>query len=423
MSGDSMTAPDALAALRDRFPDAARVYVAGCAGEPLEAARAFARDPARAAGLTFLGIWVPGVNTTDYAGLHEAAASELIFLAPEFRASFEERRAVLRPLSYMQAWDWLERGPIDAAIVQTTAPDARGEVSLGVSADFSPAVLARQDVFTIAEINPQAPRPPSAPSYPLDLFDLSYRAAIPPLRYEPPPPAPVFAAIARNVARLIGDGDTLQTGLGNVQPALFPALRDRRRLRVHSGMAMEPVAKAIDAGIISDEDGAATIGVALGPAGFHARAAGDRRFRFQPVAQTHALPTLAAIDNFVAVNSVVEVDLFGQANAEFINGRQISGGGGLGDFLLGAAASKGGRPILALASTARDGTISRITPRLTAPCATLARTDVAIVVTEHGVADLRGATVDERARALIAIAHPDHRRALAAAWDALSREI
>ena len=137
---------------------------------------------------------------------------------------------------------------------------------------------------------------------------------------------------------------------------------------------------------------------------------------FAPVTYTHAISTLAEIQNFQAINSCIEVDLFGQANAEFIRGRQISGTGGLVDFLRGAALSDGGRAVLALASTAKQGSISRIVPRLPANATSISRADVDTVVTQHGIAELKYKSIDERARALIEIADPAFREQLNADW-------
>jgi acyl-CoA hydrolase len=416
------TPREALLELRRRMPGSLRIYAPGCSGEALSFAHAFADDTALAADATFLGVWIPGANHTDYAALHQTASSELVFLAPEFRDTFTRGRAAFHPLSYTQAWRWITETPLDAALFQVTPPDRRGMVSLGVCADFSPAALVRPDIIKVAHINPLMPRPAATPAYPLEDFDITVEAPAEVLAYKPAAPAPVFDEIARHVASMVGDGDTLQFGLGNVQLSVLRALSAKRRLRIHSGMISDPLLGAIDAGAIAPDEGAIVAGVALGTEPLYARAASDRRFRFEPVGYTHAHATLAAIPNFIAINSVIDVDLFGQANGEFIHGRQISGGGGLVDFMRGAAASKGGKPIIALASTARGGA-SRIVPKLSSPAVTLARSDVAIVVTEYGVADLRERSIEARAMALIAIAHPDHRRQLAERWASIVKEL
>jgi acyl-CoA hydrolase len=414
-----LTASEALAALRQQFPERIRLYAPGCSGEALHFVEAFQLEPRLADGVTFSGVWIPGVNRTDYADLSPDARSELIFLSPDYRAGFENGRATFLPLSYVQAWEWLATTPLDAAIVQTTAPDARGFVSLGPSVDFSPAVLQRTGVMKVAHVNPAMPRPASSPAYPLDAFEIVCETPRALLRYEQGASTPAFDAIAANVASLVSDDDTLQFGLGNVQFSLLRAIAAKRNLKIHSGMVSDPVLDAIDAGAIAKSDGAITTGVALGGDRLYARAAEDRRFRFMPVGFTHAQSTLAAIPRFVAVNSAIEVDLFGQANAEYLGGRQISGAGGIVDYLRGAAASEGGKPIVALVSTAKGGAVSRIVPKLSGPTVSIARADIGFVVTEHGVAELRGRSIDDRARALIEIADPRFRSELGLAWAAI----
>ena len=408
-----LTAEAALQRIAGR--DGGRVYVAGCSGEPLLFADTFRADPSLAAGLVFHGVWIPGVNRTDYAALAPTARAETIFLSENLRGSFEGGRIDVLPLSYPDAFRRMETTGFAAALVQTSPPGPDGRLTLGVACDFTPALLHRKDVLKIAQVNPAMPVVTRGVAVDADVFDVVVEARRDVLTYAPPPPAPVFDLIAAHVATLVGDGATLQFGLGNVQLATLTALRRRRRLRIHSGMVSDGVADAIDAGVVD----AVTTGVALGGQALYARAAADARFAFAPVSFTHAHDTLRRIPDFIAVNSVIEVDLFGQANAEFLDGRQISGAGGIVDFLRGAGAAGGGKPVVALASTAKGGAVSRIVPRLAAPAVSVARADMGFVVTEHGIADLRGLSVTARALALVAIAHPDHRPALRQAWSAI----
>lgn len=408
----------AIRRLREMLPEKARIYAPGCAGEPRVFVDAFRNEPGLAAGLTFLGVWIPGVNQIDYAALNASARTETIFMAPPLQESFERGAIDIRPLSYTQTYQWLQQTPLDAALFQITPPDASGKASLGVSADFAPAVWSRPDIVKVAHINPALARPRHSPAISVDAFDIVLEQDAPVLKYAPPPLSPVFGEIAKNISVLINDGDTLQFGLGNVQLAVLRALSAKRGLRIHSGMISDPVLDAVEVGAIAGDPGAITTGVALGSDRLYDFCARDPRLRFAPVGETHALSTLSAIDNFVAINSVIEIDLFGQANAEYLGDRQVSGVGGLVDFLRGAAASKGGKPIIALSSTAKGGAISRIVPKLAAPSVSIGRADTAIVVTEHGVADLRGKTLDERAQALISIAAPQHRQSLNQAWQA-----
>lgn len=403
----------ALDAMRRALPDGGRVFVPGCAGEPLPFADVLATRPDTAAGLTFEGVWIPGVNQTDWAGLHPDAHAEAIFLAPEWRESFEARRLSFSPLTYTQVWKRLSTCRFDAGIFAVSAPGSDGRCSLGVAADFSPAVFETTG-FRIGWINPAMPAVRDGPSVPLDAFDLVVEVETPLPGYGAGGIDPVSRAIAARVAALIPDGATVQTGLGKIGVATLAALGGRRSLRLHSGMVTDPLIDLLD----RDEVQQVTTGVALGSPGLYARIADDPRVRFRPVGQTHAITTLAAIPRFVAVNSAISVDLFGQVNAEWIGGRQVAGAGGLIDFLRGAWVSEGGVPVIALPASARDDTLSRIVPRLPDP-ASIGRADPVVVVTEHGVADLRGLSIEARAQALIAVASPSHRDRLEADWSAM----
>ncbi len=406
----------ALVWLREQLPGPTRIYTPGCSGEALIFTKTFKENPALAKELTFLGIWIPGINRVDYASLHPTAKSELIFLSSDFRESFVSGHAHFRPLSYTQAWPWLENTPLDAAIIQVGSPDKDGLCSLGVSADFTPAIMHRPNIIKIAHINPTMPTPQHSPKISLNSFDAIVEEPAPLLTYPMPKLSPVFDNIATNIAQLINDGDTLQFGLGNVQYSIFRALHSKKNLRIHSGMIADPVMEAITAGILDEREDAITTGVALGSEKFYDFVARQSHIQFAPVQHTHILNTLNKIPNFTAINSVIEVDLFGQANAEYINGMQISGTGGLVDFLRGAASAPNGKPILALASTAKNGTISRIVPKLKTPTVSINRADTGFIVTEHGIADVRGLSVQARAEKIINIANPDHRTLLQRAW-------
>ncbi|MCC5974725.1 MAG: hypothetical protein JJT81_11815 [Rubellimicrobium sp.] len=254
------------------------------------------------------------------------------------------------------------------------------------------------------------PDPDGAPRLPLSRFAALVEADHPLPELAPATPDPVSQAIAAHVVGLLREGDTLQLGLGKLQAAVLARLGAAAPagLAYHGGMISSGMTLAA-----SSFPGGITTGTALGDAAFYARVPALPGLRFAPVGQTHAIATLAAIPGFVSVNSVLEVDLTGQSNAEALGGRQISGQGGLVDFLRGARASTGGRAVLALPSTASGGRASRIVARL-APGTpvTVARGDVDLVVTEHGVADLREADLATRAQRLAAIAAPAFRAEL-----------
>ena len=400
---------------RASLPREARLYINGCSGDPLALADLLRANRDLCGGLTFVGIWIPGINGTDWAGLNPSAQAETIFLAPDFRASFDAGRTRLLPMSYTQAWPWLCETPLDGAVVMVSPPAEDGTVSLGVSSDFAPAVLARPDVPALAILNPHMPAPPNSARVPLSRFALVAEDARPLVEVLPARLPPVFDVIAKHICSLIEDGDTLQFGLGNVQQAVLTALAGRQALRIHSGMISDPIQGLMD----SDPDIPITTGIAVGTTAFYQRLATAPNVRFRPVRETHMLDRLSAIPRFTAINSLIEIDLFGQGNAEFIGGKQVSGLGGLADFLRGANASPGGKGIVALASTAQTGTVSRIVPRLSNAAVSITRTELDIVITEHGIARLKGRDIDARAEALIGIADPAHRATLAEGWSRL----
>lgn len=397
-----------------------RVYAPGCVGHSALFRVALDQAGDACAGVTAFGVWIPGVNTTDWSALHAQARAETIFLSPELRSGFEAGRVILRPLTYSQTFAAYAREGADLALVQVSPPDRDGFCSLGLAADFTPGVLARAR-NVIAQINPAMPATRGAMRVPLSRFDAVVEAETPLLTYDAGPVTPVFAAIAGHIAALVRDGDTLQFGLGKTQGAVLNALHSHQNLRIHAGMVSDPILGLLDAGAVAKTDDAVTTGVALGSKALYERCTRDGRVRFADVGFTHAQATLAAIPRLVAINSAIEADLFGQTNAEFLGGRQVSGGGGITDFLRGASLSPGGVPVVALPATA--GGISRIVPRLNAGAVTVPRTDAGVFVTEQGAADLRGLALDARAEAMIALAAPQHRRALSDAWDAMRREM
>jgi acyl-CoA hydrolase len=224
---------------------------------------------------------------------------------------------------------------------------------------------------------------------------------------------PVSEAIAAAIAPLIPDGATLQTGLGKIPDAVLRALSGHRNLRLHSGLIGDGALALVKSGAMAPGR-SALAGVAIGSAELYA-GLGHEHFQFQPVTVTHDPATLAGIDRLVTINSAMEVDLYGQVHAEASSRGFLSGPGGAGDYARGARAGSGGLRVIAL--PAQAGGNSRIIP---AGCGhgpvSLSRFDVDLVVTEHGVADLRDLGHEARARALIAIAAAEHRETLARGW-------
>ena len=391
-----------------------RLFIAGCAGEPWAVLEALSRNPDALRGSTLLSMPIAGINRSDLAAL---APVETAFMMPELRAGLGSGRVRFHPLHYSDAFTWL-RGTAraDMAIFRCAAP-RDGSISLSLAHDFVPA-LVDAGVELVGVVDPGLPDVPDGVRIPLSrLSALVDGPSANPLMPAEKPSA-VMAALGKQVASLVRDGDTVQTGIGSAVTAATQALHGHRGLRFHGGVIFDPVFGLLDAGALSH----VTTGVAIGSAGFYDRLAAETRISFRPVSVTHDAARLAAIPSLIAVNSAIEVDLFGQVNSEMIGGRQVSGHGGVADFVRGARRSANGRAVMVLASSGRDGQVSRIVSRL--PPGTpvsVTRADIDMVVTEHGIAALRDTDLDERARRLIAIAAPVFRDELANEWDRMRR--
>jgi acyl-CoA hydrolase len=369
----------------------------------------------------FTGVWLPGVNRIDYADLHPTARAMGFFVAPEYRAGFEAGRFAYHPIPYSAIPGWYAARGLDVAFLHLSAPDAGGMCSVGTAADFT-SVAAAAAKMKIGLVNTRMPRS-RGPAIPYDSLDavVEVDAPLHEVRAAAGNDA-ATVAIAQDVARWVKDGDTIEIGLGALPTVILQAIAARRKLRVFSGMISEPVAKLIDAGAIADDDAAIVAGVAFGDNAFAHRIAKEKRVRFASVTETHNPVTLAAIPDFVAINSVLSVDLLGQCNAEMLGPRQVSGSGGLTDFIRGAQSSPGGRAIVALPATAKDGKLTRIIPaHLGGSVISNPRADAPIVVTEYGSADLRALDIDARAAALTRIAAPQFREDLTDAWQEMRK--
>ena len=309
-------------------------------------------------------------------------------------------------------------GPLRADVLFLSLPPAGpdGTFGLGLGADYV-AALVGGGARVIAEVNDQVPDVGCGRRLSRGEIDVIVHTSRPPATYPAAPARPAEAAIAAHLAGLIPDGATIQLGLGSMPSAVARHLRDHRDLGIHSGLITDAVAELIEAGVVTGarktvDRGLAVTGFLMGTRALITRAAADRTIQLRDTRYTHDQAVLAAQHALVAINSATEVDLTGQANLETAAGRYVGAVGGAADFLRGAARSPGGLPVIALPSTA--GAVSRIVATLSGPV-TLARADAGVIVTEHGAADLRGLTLDQRRERMLAIAHPDHIQALAAA--------
>lgn len=394
------------------------VFVPGASGAPSAFMDALLREPHRSEGLRMLTTYVPGINRLEIDAMAPSARVTGLFMQEGLGAAQRDGRFGLLALSYSGFARHLhERVDIDLAVVQLSMPDAQGRCSLGPAVEFTPIAL-RKSRRVIGMLNHQTPRIPGAPSLHLDDLDHICEVDVALPRYMPTTDA-LSQTLGAHIAPFIEDGCALQLGLGKVPTALTAMLTDRKRLRLHSGMLSDGLVDLAEAGAL-DPDFIHTSCVLVGSERLYRAAPDIGRLRLASCDVTHHPATLAGIGQFVAVNSALEVDLFGQCNLEHASGRSVSGAGGAPDFARAAHLSPRGCSIVALNATFGGGTGSRIVPALTdRAITTLARTDVDLVITEFGVARLSGATVHERAQALIAVAAPEFRGELEREWRAI----
>jgi acyl-CoA hydrolase len=300
--------------------------------------------------------------------------------------------------------------PRDVGLVQVSPPDADGMCSLGVGVDYIADAILHTRIL-IAEVNAQMPSTVGSTKIPLTRFAATIETDRPLLEFIAPSAGRTEAAIAAHVAGLIEDGDTLQLGVGALPSAVLAGLTERSDLGIHSGMISDGIVDLIDRGVLNGSQkeidrGIVVTGAALGSRALYERLR-ELSIQFRPASYTHSPETLSQLRRLVSINSAIEVDLTGQVNAERRHGTYIGAVGGQSDFSR-AASLTGRRSIIALRS--KSGTHSTIVP--STRTVTTSRTDVDVVVTEHGIAELRGQDFRERARRLAAIAAPEFREEL-----------
>ena len=320
----------------------------------------------------------------------------------------------------------IERGQIGADVVLTMASpmDSHGYFSISLGTDYTLAAIAKARAVVL-EVNPNVPF-----SYGNCHVHISQVTAVvesegPILEVGLPAIGPVQEAIGRHVADMIDDGSTLQIGYGGIPDAVVMQLTHKNDLGVHTEMLGDGILGLIERGVVTNRRktwmrGKSIATFALGSARLHRFMDRNPALEMHPVEFTNEPSLAARNDNLVAINATLQIDLLGQCGSESLGNAPYSGTGGQTDFVRAANRSRGGKAIIVLPSTAVGGTISRIVPTLTPGThVSTSKNDVNYVVTEYGVAQLRGKSAKQRAAALIAIAHPDFRGELAAQAKAL----
>lgn len=391
-------------------------------GEPLELTRRLMEQRRRIGAFeAFIGISLSDTPDPDFTD----CVRFLSFCGTARNARLAEAGKLdILPLHYSRLVETLSKR-VDVLLLQVVEHPESGRYSLASSCDYVQELIPHARTV-VAEVNRQAPFTDALVD-PREI-DLIVHADYAPATLNRTAPSPVHQQIATHIAGLVDDGATLQLGLGGVPECVAPLLGDRQHLGLHSGILSDAAMSLIQGGQIDNSQKPVDMGISVagglfGSGELLAFANENPAISLGPISYTHDISVIARLPKFTAVNSAIEVDLSGQANTESVAGRHYFGAiGGAVDFSRAAHASSGGLPIVALPAAARkkDGRLtSRIVPRLSGP-ATIGRADIGIIVTEHGVADLRGLSLSQRASRLVEIADPGFRDELSAVAAALA---
>ena len=397
----------------------ARVFVHGAAATPTPLLEALAaRDDLD--GVRLHHLHTSGPYPFAGPGLKHRFRSVSLFVGEGLRDAVAEGDADYIPVFLADIPGLFTSGviPLDVALVQVSAPDAHGLCSLGTSVDAARAAVDSARLV-IAEVNEQMPRTHGNTAVPLARFDAFVTTSRPLPERAPSAETDIERRIGEIIAGLVEDGSTLQLGIGAIPDAVLARLGGKHDLGVHTEMFSDGLIPLIEGGVVTNRrkavhPGRTVTSFVQGTRALYDFVNDNPLVEFHPCDRTNDTALISRNDRVVAINSALEVDLTGQVCADSIGHRIYSGIGGQMDFIRGAARSRGGKPILALPSTAARGTVSRIVPALRAGAGVVTtRGHVHWVVTEYGAVNLHGRTLRERAEALVSIAHPDFRAELA----------
>jgi len=393
-----------------------RIYISGNAATPMTLTQALAMRKDELQNVEVTHVLLFGDDPLSKPGMEGHFRHNSLFVGPGDRAAVNEGRADYIPVFLYEIPDLFYSGllPLDVAFLHLSPPDEHGFMSFGVECLCSKAA-AETAKLVIAQINEKMPRTLGDSFIHISRVHKIVEVNIDLPELEPVPFTEVEKKIGQNIADLVEDGSTLQLGIGGIPNAALKAMFNKRDLGVHTEMVSDSIVEAIEAGVITGAK--KTLHPYKVVATFYL---GSRRlYEFidnNPIFETHPTnytnhPTvIARNDKMIAINSAIEVDITGQVCSDSIGTKIYSGFGGQVDFIRGSAQSKGGKPIIALPSTAKNDTVSKIVPTLQVGAGVVTtRADVHYVITEYGVAYLHGKNLRQRAEALINIAHPKFR--------------
>jgi 4-hydroxybutyrate CoA-transferase len=396
-----------------------RVVVGHAAGEPVVLIEELVRQKDRLQNVEIVHM-VP-MGKCEYCqneGLEKHIRHNSLFAGAPSRTAIAQNRADYTPVFFSEVPRLFKNGilPVDVALIQVSPPDKDGDCSYGISVDYTKAA-AESAKIVIAEINSQMPR--TYGSF-INISDIDFIVETnrPIVELQPPKISEIEEKIGANVASLIEHGSNLQLGIGAIPDAALHFLKDKKDLGIHTEMFSDGVVDLYRAGVITNKFnnlhlGKFTATFLMGTQKLYDFVDNNPDINMQPVDYTNNILVAGQVKKLVSINSAIQVDLWGQVCADTMGSRQFSGVGGQVDFVRAASVSEGGKSIIAMPSTAKNGAISRIVLNFEeGACVTTSRNDVHYIVTEYGTADLRGKTTRQRAKELINIAHPDFRQKL-----------
>lgn len=397
-----------------------RVVVAHACGEPSVLLDAMVANAAQYEKVEIIHMVAMGKAEYCQPQYDKHFHHNAFFLGGSTRAAAAEGRADFTPVYFSEIPAILqEELRPNVTLLQVSPPDDHGYCSLGVSVDYTKGAAQQADPV-IAQVNRFMPRTLGDSFLHVTDIDCFVEADTPVIELAPPKITEVERAIGQNVAELIRDGDTLQLGIGAIPDAVLLFLKEKHDLGIHTEMFSDGVVELVEAGVITNRKktlhrGQSVATFLMGTRRLYDYVDNNPAVAMYPVDYVNDPYVIGQNDNLVSINSCVQIDIMGQVVSTSAGLRQISGVGGQVDFVRGANLSKGGRAIMAMPSTTGKGRISKIVPFLDPGSAvTTSRNDVNYVVTEYGIAQLRGKSLRQRAEALIDIAHPDFRAELRA---------
>ncbi len=395
-----------------------RVAVAHATGEPSLLLDAMVENAAQYENVEIVHMVAMGKAAYCQPEYDRSFHHNSFFLGAASRAAAAEGRADFTPVYFSEIPALLEEHlHPNVALVQVSPPDEHGYCSLGVSVDYTKAAAQCADLV-IAQVNRRMPRTLGDCFLHVTQIGCLVESDTPVIELAPPNISEVECAIGQNVAQLVKDGDTLQLGIGAIPDAVLLFLKEKNDLGIHTEMFSDGVVELAEAGVITNRKktlhrGCSVATFLMGTRRLYDYVDNTPAVAMYPVDYVNDPYIIRQNDNLVSINSCVQIDLMGQVVSTSVGLRQISGVGGQMDFVRGANMSRGGRAIMALPSTTGGGKVSKIVPFLDQGSAvTTTRNDVGYVVTEYGIAQLKGKTLRQRAEALIEIAHPTFRDAL-----------